>query len=119
MTLEEIRLYCLGKKLVTEDLPFDENTLAFRVAERIFLLTSLSAVDLKINLKCDPDKAILLREEYFEIQPGFHMNKRHWNTVDCTGELSRVMLKELIDHSYELIVAKLPAKARRELGLQP
>jgi len=117
MTLEEIRLHCLRKPCVTEDLPFDENTLAFRLGEKIFLLTNLMADPLKINLKCDPDKALMLREMYEEIEPGFHMNKRHWNTINCAGDLKASMIRELIDHSYDLILSKLPGKTRRELGL--
>ena len=115
MNVESIREYCLYKKAVTEGFPFGEDTLVFRVAEKIFLLVSLSADPLQFNAKCNPDKAIELREEYPEIKPGYHMNKRHWNTVIVDGSLSSKLLKEMIDDSYDLIVQSLPKKQREEL----
>ncbi len=113
MHLDELRAYCLAKPGSAEDLPFGDDTLVFKVMGKLFALTGLDAIELKVNLKCDPQRAIELRERYPEVQPGYHMNKKHWNTVDFTGDLEESLLLELIDHSYDLVVAKLP-KARRE-----
>jgi predicted DNA-binding protein (MmcQ/YjbR family) len=85
MNIEQIREYCLKKKGVTEEFPFDEETLVFKVMGKIFILASLDSIPLQFNLKCDPEKAIELREEYEAVQPGYHMNKRHWNTVIIDG----------------------------------
>lgn len=116
MNIEEYREYCLAKAGTSEALPFDENTLVFKVLDKMFALTSLSDTDFSVNLKCDPDKAIELREEYEEdVKPGYHMNKKHWNTVTFDGDLSSKILKELIDHSYDLVVAKMTKKQREEL----
>lgn len=107
MNIEELRDYVLQKPSVTEGFPFGEDTLVFKVQEKIFLLTGLESNPLQFNVKCSPDKAIELREEYPEsILPGYHMNKKHWNTVIVDGVLSRKQLQEMIDHSYAL-VAKL------------
>jgi len=115
MNIETLREYCLSKKAVTEDFPFGETTLVFRVKEKIFLLVSLDADSLQFNAKCDPEKAIELREEYDAIKPGYHMNKKHWNTVVIDGSISTKLIKEMIDDSYELIVQSLPKKLREEL----
>ena len=107
MNIEELRDYVLQKPSVTEGFPFGEDTLVFKVQEKIFLLTGLESNPLQFNVKCNPDKAIELREEYPEsVLPGYHMNKKHWNTVIIDGVLSRKQLQEMIDHSYAL-VAKL------------
>lgn len=98
---------------VTETFPFGEDTLVFKVLDKIFLLCGLAQPD-RFNVKCDPERAISFREEYEEVQPGYHMNKTHWNTVYMNGRLSDVLLKEMIDHSYELIISSLP-KNKREL----
>lgn len=116
MNIEEFRAYCLSKKHVTETFPFDEVTLVFKVAEKMFALTGLESEEFKVNLKCNPEKAISLREEHEEIQPGYHMNKKHWNTVSFEGTLSDTFLKELIDHSYTLVVESLSKKKQKELG---
>lgn len=113
MNIENLRDYCLSKKHVEESFPFGEDTLVFKVMDKIFLLCGLSQAD-RFNVKCDPEKAILLREEYDEVKPGYHMNKTHWNTVYMNGRLSEIQLKEMIDHSYELIVNSLP-KNKRDL----
>ena len=110
MNIEEFREYCLAKPMTTEDLPFDENTLVFKVAGKMFALTSLKDF-VSINLKCDPTRAIELREQYEQINPGYHMNKVHWNTVTIEG-VKLILLKELIDHSYDLVFSKLPKKIR-------
>ena len=107
MNIEELRDYVLQKPSVTEGFPFGEDTLVFKVKEKIFLLTGLESDPLQFNVKCDPDKAIELREEYpGSVLPGYHMNKKHWNTIIVDGVLSKKQLKEMIDHSYAL-VAKL------------
>lgn len=115
MNVETLREYCLSKKAVTEDFPFGEDTLVFRVMNKIFLLVSLSSNPLQFNAKCDPDKAIELREQYDAVQPGYHMNKKHWNTIIMDGSLSNALLKEMIDDSYDLIVQSLPQKDRERL----
>ena len=110
MNIEDLRDYCLSKKGVEEFLPFGPETLVFKVMGKVFLLCGLENNPVAFNVKCDPERAISLREKYHSIQPGFHMNKTHWNTVVADGELTRKQLEELIDHSYELIVASLPKK---------
>lgn len=115
MNVESIREYCLSKKAVTEDFPFGETTLVFRVKEKIFLLIALDADTLQFNAKSDPDKAIELRDRYNAIKPGYHMNKKHWNTVVVDGSLSSKLLKEIIDDSYNLIVKSLPKKLQEKL----
>jgi predicted DNA-binding protein (MmcQ/YjbR family) len=115
MNIEILREYCLSKKAVTEDFPFGESTLVFRVKNKIFLLVSLDANPLQFNAKCEPGKAIELREQYDSIQPGYHMNKKHWNTVVIDGSISTALIKEMIDDSYNLIVESLPKKIREEL----
>jgi len=107
MNIEQIREYCLKKKGVTEEFPFDEETLVFKVAGKIFLLASLETIPLQINLKCNPEKAIELRETYNTVQPGYHMNKKHWNTVIIDGTIFGNKIFEWIDESYELVVAGL------------
>lgn len=114
MNVEEFRNYCVGKKGVTEDFPFDENVLVFKVVNKLFALSNIE--DYKsINLKCDPQKAEQLREQYSEIKPGYHMNKKHWNSVYINGTLPESLVKELIDHSYDLVVGKLTKKERLQL----
>lgn len=115
MNVEEIRDYCLLKPAVTEGLPFGDNTLVFKVADKIFLLYSLDHGN-RFNVKCDPELAVQLREQHHEVQPGFHMNKTHWNTVFTDGSLTRKQLCNMIDHSYTLIVKSLPKKVQAELA---
>jgi len=112
MDLYEFRDYCLAKPGVEETFPFDEHTLVFKVMGKIFALTGLDNPDFKVNLKCDPQRSEELREQYPEVQPGYHMNKTHWNTVSFEGSLSKALLRELIDHSYDLIVRSLPRQQR-------
>jgi predicted DNA-binding protein (MmcQ/YjbR family) len=114
MNIEEIRLFCLSLKGTTEDLPFDESTLVFKVRNKIFVLTSLDK-PFSINLKCDPEKAIELRERYDAVLPGYHMNKKHWNTVNIDGSVSDQLIKEWILHSYNLVVKGLSGKERLAL----
>lgn len=115
MNIETLREYCLSKKAVTEDFPFGESTLVFRVKNKIFLLVSLDASPLQFNAKSEPGKAIELREQYNSIQPGYHMNKKHWNTVVIDGSISSALIKEMINDSYNLIVQSLSKKLREEL----
>ena len=115
MDAEYIRQYCLGKKQVTEGFPFGNETLVFKVKEKVFLLLSLNAEVLTFNAKCDPVHAIELREQYDAIQPGYHMNKTHWNTVTVDGSISTKLIKELIDESYSLVVQSLPKKQQQDL----
>lgn len=114
MNIEELRDYCLNKPGVTEGFPFGEETLVFKVGEKLFLLTGLG--DNSFNVKCDPERAIELREQFSEVLPGYHMNKKHWNTVRTDGSLTNKQLKEMVDHSYELVFAALPKKLREEIG---
>lgn len=111
MNIENFYEYCLSKKGVTEHFPFDEDTLVFKVGSKMFALSSLSNWEKakpSINLKCNPERAVTLREEYEAIQPGYHMNKQHWNTVLINQDADDVLVRELIDHSYELILKSLP-----------
>lgn len=115
MNIEEFRDYCMAKPGVTEEFPFDETTLVFKVMGKMFVLTNLEG-DWTVNLKCDPIRAIELREMYPAIQPGYHMHKALWNTVVMDGSLTRQLFLELVDHSYELVVNKLPLKLKQELN---
>ena len=116
MNIEQVRTYCLAKQQVTEHFPFDDNVLVFKVAGKMFLLTGLDTWEkgeAAINLKCDPDYALELREQFESIEPGYHMSKEHWNTVRLyKGEIDWVFTKELIDQSYDLIVKSLPKKVQ-------
>jgi predicted DNA-binding protein (MmcQ/YjbR family) len=118
MTVEDIREYCLRKNGVTEDLPFDEETLVFKVKGKIFLLTNILDPQLSVNLKCDPERAVELREKYESVKPGYHMNKKHWNTVTYSGEFPVKEFYRMIDHSYDEVVKGLPKKLRDELGVK-
>src|SRR5690554_593868 len=131
MNIEEFRTYCLSKKGVTESFPFGEETLVFKVMGKVFALAGLDAHPASANLKCDPEKAIELREEYDGlINPGYHMNKKHWNTVEIDPPAGRAgrnlppaLIVELVDHSYNLVVKGLTKKLQAELenlvGLKP
>lgn len=115
MDIEFYRDYCIDKKGVTEEFPFDQNTLVFKVMGKMF---ALADVDLfvSINLKCDPERAVELREQYVGVKPGYHMNKKHWNTVMMDGTVPDNLTKELIDHSYDLVVKGLTKKLKEELS---
>lgn len=116
MNIEQFREYCLAKKGVTEDFPFDEVTLCIRVMGKIFAITGLDSERFSVNLKCEPDFALELRERHPEVQPGWHMNKKHWNTVDFEGSLDERMLRQLVDHSYEQVVKTLKKAEKEELS---
>ena len=114
--LESIRNYCLQKQgKITEEFPFDEETLVFKIFGKMFLLTNVNELPLSMNLKCDPERAVELRERYPAIQPGYHMNKKWWNTVDADGSIPEKLVYELIDHSYDEVVKKLPKKIREKI----
>ncbi|MCB9170301.1 MAG: MmcQ/YjbR family DNA-binding protein [Flavobacteriales bacterium] len=120
MTLDRFRAHCLAKPGVTEDLPFGPETLVFRVGGgegpgKIFALTGLDTFE-SINLKCDPERAIDLRERYPGITPGYHMNKQHWNTVTTDGSVPDPLLLELADHSYDRVRRSLPKREREALA---
>lgn len=120
MNIEDFREYCLTKRGATEDFPFDEDTLVFKVGGKMFALTSLQKWEEgnhSINLKCDPEYAIELREQFpDEVFPGYHMSKKHWNTVHVDrGRLGLRKIHHLINHSYDLVVSKLPKKVREAL----
>lgn len=106
MNIETLREYCLSKPGVEEALPFGPDTLVFKVSGKIFLITGLDQVEFRFNVKCDPDKAIELREEFSCVLPGWHMNKKHWNTIVVDGSVSIKQLKEWIDDSYDLVKPK-------------
>lgn len=107
MNIEQLREYCLQKPDAEETLPFGPDTLVFKVNGKVFLLTGLDSYPLQFNVKCDPDKAIELREEYpLCVLPGYHMNKKHWNTIMVDGTLGSKQLKECIDDSYRLVKGK-------------
>lgn len=113
MNVEEIREYCIKKPHVTEGFPFDEDTLVFKIHNKMFALIGLEKASY-INLKCDPEWAIELREKHLEITPGYHMNKKLWNSVSIIGFLADDLIKELIDHSYQLVWDSLPKKLRNK-----
>jgi len=118
MNIEQLRDFCMSKKGVTEHFPFDEVTLVFKVMGKMFALVGLQRWEegeTKVNLKCNPDWAQELRGEYEAINPGFHMNKKHWNTITLNNDVSDKFAFELIDHSYDLVVKGLTKKLKEEL----
>lgn len=116
MNVEEVCAYCLAKKGVEGGFPFGETVLVIKVMGKVFALVPLDVAVQTINLKCEPDWAEELRENHpDDIFPGYHMSKKHWNTVHCEGNLGNKFLQELIDHSYDLVVASLPKKVKAEL----
>ncbi|MCN9239532.1 MmcQ/YjbR family DNA-binding protein [Streptomyces sp. RY43-2] len=116
MTPQELRAFCLSFNAAVEDFPFDPRTSVFKVRGKLFALTNLDALPLKVNLKCDPDDAVRLRAAYDGlIVPGWHMNKRHWNTVTVDGGLPDRVIRELVEDSYDLVVAGLPRADRLRL----
>ena len=117
MTFTEIEQYILSKYEVTYDYPFDEEVLVYRIFNKIFALI-IDESPLKINLKCDPIYALELRSLYKNIESGYHMNKKHWNTIEVNGDVDDEFLKELIDHSYDMVVAKLTKKQREMIKLR-
>ncbi|MFI5688537.1 MmcQ/YjbR family DNA-binding protein [Streptomyces sp. NPDC051636] len=117
MTPQELRTFCLSFNAVVEDFPFNPDTSVFKVLGKMFALTNLDGRPLTVNLKCDPEDALRLRADHPGlIVPGYHMNKRHWNTVTADGELPDRLVRELIEDSYDLVVAGLPRADRLRLG---
>jgi predicted DNA-binding protein (MmcQ/YjbR family) len=114
MNITFFREYCLSKPGTSEDTPFDENTLCFKVGGKIFAIIDIELFE-SVNLKCDPERAIELREEFTGIVPGFHMNKKHWNTVSFDGSVPDKFILKLVDHSYNLIFNSLPKKIRESI----
>ena len=115
MDLAKFREYCLSKPAATEGTPFGPDVLVFKVGGKIFALASLDDVPARANLKCDPDLALELRDRYEQVTTGYHMNKKHWNTVEIESGIPDIELRKMIDHSYELVVKSLPRKAREKL----
>lgn len=119
MNIQQLYEFCFSKKGVTEHFPFDEDTLVFKVGGKMFALTSLQKWEKEeptINLKCNPERAIELRAQYEDIQPGWHMSKAHWNTVGCNGDVSDKLILDLINHSYDLVLSSLTKKVQTEIN---
>lgn len=114
MHIEQFREFCLSLKGVTEEFPFGEETLVYKVMGKMFALTDITSFE-SVNLKCDPEIAIELRERYDGVTPGYHMNKKHWNTVDMHAGISDKLIHSWIKDSYDLVVASLPKKVKEEL----
>jgi predicted DNA-binding protein (MmcQ/YjbR family) len=108
MDLAEFREYCLTKPGASEETPFGPDVLVFKVGGKMFALAALDEVPLTLNLKCDPDLALDLRDRYEQVRPGYHMNKKHWNTVEIESEIPDADLRNMIDHSYQLVINRLP-----------
>lgn len=115
MDIEQLREYCIAKPAVEETLPFGPDVLVFKVAGKAFLLCPLDTDGLQFNVKCDPEQAVELREQYASVLPGYHMNKKHWNTILVDGSVPVKLLKAWIDHSYALVVNSLPLKVKQQL----
>ena len=113
MDLAEFREYCLTKPGATEGTPFGPDVLVFKVGGKMFALAALDEVPPTVNLKCDPDLALDLRDRYEQVRPGYHMNKKHWNTVEIEDGIPDVELRKMIDHSYELVIKRLPNLRQR------
>jgi len=116
MNIEDIRDYCISKKGVTEGFPFNDTALVFKVSGKMFGLLDLSEGKRGISLKCNPDFAIELREQYQEVSPAYHFNKKHWNGINIQGSVTEKLLKEWIDHSYDIVVESLTKKQKEELN---
>lgn len=114
MTLEDVRKYCLAKSGVTEELPFDDVTLVYKVMGKVFAIAGMNAAF--INLKCDPEQSLELRAQYEEVTPGYHMNKKHWISVEYTGAIPKREIYQWIDNSYNLIVARLTKAQKAQLA---
>ncbi|MBN2134543.1 MAG: MmcQ/YjbR family DNA-binding protein [Acidobacteria bacterium] len=115
MTFDDLYKYCMSRKGATNDLPFDETTICFRVMGKIFALTDIKDDPPRVNLKSDPELALELREMYTSVIPGYHMNKKHWNTVIIDGSISDSEIEKMIDHSYKLIIKSLKKSDREDL----
>lgn len=116
MNIETLREYCLTKAGTTESFPFGEETLVFKVGGKIYALMDTESRPTTINLKCDPERAVQLREAYSSVAPGYHMNKKHWNTITIDGSVRSSDIQEWIDHSYELVKKSLPKMVQAQLN---
>lgn len=116
MNIEDVLAYCLEKPGVSEHLPFGPDVLVMKVGGKVFLLAPLNTPSLQFNLKCDPELALELREQYASVQPGYHMNKKHWNTITVDGSVSEKTVLEWIDHSYDLVLKSLPKRLKEQLS---
>ncbi len=116
ITLDTLRKYCGRKPGTVETYPFDEHTLVFKVMGKMYALTSIKSPELTVNLKCDPDWAMILREHYSAVKPGYHMHKRHWNTITIDGSVPEDEVWEMVDHSYRLVVKGLKKADRQKLA---
>jgi predicted DNA-binding protein (MmcQ/YjbR family) len=116
MNVEALRTYCLTKPAATESFPFDEVTLVFKVGNKIFAMLDTGSRPTTMALKCDPERAVQLREEFDAVQPGYHMNKKHWNTVTVDSSIRSRDLQDWIDRSYELVFQSLPKAVRAQLS---
>ncbi|MEP6937542.1 MAG: MmcQ/YjbR family DNA-binding protein [Chthoniobacterales bacterium] len=117
MNIESFREYCLQKPDATESLPFGDDTLVFKVKGKMFALAALDEVPTTVNLKCEPDLALDLRDRYAQVRPGYHMNKKHWNTIEFDGDVPDLEIRRMIDHSYDLVYRVYPGargRARRD-----
>jgi predicted DNA-binding protein (MmcQ/YjbR family) len=126
MDLSDFRDYCLRKPGAVEDTPFGEDTLVFKVGGKMFALASIDEAPPRANLKCDPDLALELRDRFDQVRPGYHMNKKHWNTVELDSGIPDAALRNMIDHSFDLVVKNLPmitarraARSRRSPAAMP
>lgn len=115
INIEELREYCLSKNGVEESFPFDNKTLVFKICNKMFLLTDIEEAPVSFNVKCEPARAIELREEFSCVIPGYHMNKKHWNTIIIDNSVSAKQLFEWIDDSYRLVVAGLTKAQKKQL----
>jgi predicted DNA-binding protein (MmcQ/YjbR family) len=115
MNVESFRDYCLSRPSATESMPFGPDNIVFKVEGKMFALLALDEVPTAVNLKCDPDRALELRDRYEQVQPGYHMNKKHWNTVVLDGVIPEKEIRKMIDDSYDLVVQSLPRAKRKAL----
>ena len=115
MNIESFREHCLKKPGTTEETPFGPEDLVFKVGGKMFAIAALMEVPARVNLKCDPDLALELRDRYEQVTPGYHMNKKHWNTVELSGGIPEAEMRKMIDHSYDLVVQSLPKAKRAKL----
>jgi predicted DNA-binding protein (MmcQ/YjbR family) len=119
MNPTELRGWCLGQAGAIEDFPFGPENSVFKVAGKMFALSALERTPLEVSVKCEPELAVALRDAHLAIRPGYHLNKRHWNTITLDGSLPDQLVRDLIEDSYDLVVSALPKRVREELGWTP
>jgi predicted DNA-binding protein (MmcQ/YjbR family) len=119
MDAAELRAWCLQQPGASEGFPFGPDTSVFKVAGKMFALSALERTPLEVSVKCEPELAVALRRSYRAIRPGYHLNKRHWNTITLDGSLPDRLLRDLVEDSYDLVVSALPARVRAQLGWEP